>query len=708
MTALSAAIALIGAVLLVPSAQGSPGQAIKQPGPLVVVGVPTLAWNQVSRVRTPALWSVIRRGAVGAMTTRALANHSCSPESWLTLSAGFAATNGHPPLRCPSPPAVSPAPKAGSGAPIAGWRGWHRRMLAASTPATIGMLGDVLDRHGMCISSFGADAALGAATSDGVASHVAPTLGRLDLRTCPVAFVSLKQYDDQALGHLLDRLPSDATVVVAGMADDRGPTTLHAVAVAGPGVSRGILTSESTRQRGLVETTDLTALVLARVGPGAPVLRIGRAPTVQPDSTMSAVGDVRDLTKALNIEHPFVPTFFGLFLGGSLALLLVGVLRWWWISRPSTVHPRVHHRRLRAWFTLVGALCACMPVATFLVGIVPWWRSQHPRAALCIGIAVASAILTAAALLGPWRRRRAGPMIFLVTITYVVIGLDVLRGSRLQLVSVMGLQPVYGGRYYGMGNVGAAIWLTASLLMSTMLADRLIRGGRRRAATWTVVAIGLVTLTIDSAPWWGAKAGAMLAIVPAFSFLAIRVARGRLTGRRIVAIVALTMVITAAFGLLDYLRPAQERTHIGTTVSDVIDHGDLHGMASIVLLNWRMLTSSWLNASVLVLIAVMVLVLIRPGFVARPLGDVLDAYPLVGPGLVAVVLCWLLAFLSEDSGTGIPPTGLLVLAPLLIMLAARLGDSAGGGRPKGAADAAQGRPGSPSRSARADRPADQR
>lgn len=672
-----AAIGIVAVAWLIPSANGSPGDPIKQSGPLVIVGAPALAWKDVSAGNTPALWSLVKKGAVGALTTRVYVDRSCAPESWLTLSAGFAASNGHPAGHCPAPPTpVGPGQQTGAGpVSVPDWERVRHQMLALQPPAYVGTLATTLEQHGQCVSATGPAAAMGAATENGVVTHYASGIGDLDLGACPVSFISLAHYDDASLMVILDQMPADATVVVAGMSDENRPTTLHTLVIAGPGVRHGVLTSEATRQQGLVATTDLTALVLSRVGTAAPVLRIGRQPTVRPAATGAAVSDVRDLTEALDVEHPFVPIFFALFLGGSLVLLAIGVVRWWWISRRSTVYPRLHHRRVRAWFALLGAMCACMPVATFIVGVYPWWRMTHPRTCLCVGIAIASTLLTAMAFLGPWRRARSGPMTFLVGATFVVIALDVLSGSRLQLLSVMGLQPVYGGRYYGMGNVGAAIWLTASLMTATMLADPLVREGRRRTATAVVVAMGLVTLVIDSAPWWGAKAGAMLAIVPAFSYLALRVAQARMRPRAVVAIALLTLLVAGAFGFLDYLRPVQKRTHIGTTVADVVDHGDLHSMANIVRLNWRMLTSSWLNASVLVLIIVMIVImlvlLVRPRVVAGPLADVLERYPILGPGLVAIVLCWLLAFLSEDSGTGIPPTGLLVVAPILTLLAAR-------------------------------------
>ncbi|GAB3663044.1 hypothetical protein GCM10027596_25580 [Nocardioides korecus] len=667
---LLALVALAAVLLAVPSAHAEPGAPVTQPGSVVVVGATRLAWGSVDPQHDPALFSLVRRGAVGTLTTRASTDHSCTTDTWLTLSAGSAATTGHAPGRCTAPPeVVAGAPPASAARVAPPWSTWRRVLLHARPPASLGSVASRLAGTGQCVAAAGPAAALGAAATDGTVATWTPDPASLDLGACPVSLVSLPAWDDAVLGGLLARLPTDATVVVAGTGDDTGPTTVHTLVVAGPGVPHGVLTSGSTRQRGLVTVPDLSALLLDRL-PTPPTLRIGRLPTVQPLPTAAAVASVHDLSEALDVEHPFVPTFFGLFLGGSLAVLLAGVLRWLVLARHPDTHGRRHHRRLRLWFALVGAMCASMPVATFLAGTVPWWRTTHPRTALCLAVVVASALLATLALAGPWRREPTGPTTFLITATWVVIGVDVLRGSALQLVSVMGLQPAYGGRYFGMGNVGAAVWLTASLLMATAYAQRLLLRGHRRTAVATVVLVGTVTLVVDSVPWWGAKAGAMLALVPAFSFLALHVAGVRLRARVLAAVVVLTGVVAVGFGALDYLRPVGERTHIGTTVADVLN-GNLGGLVDVVRLNWIMLTSSWWNASVLALVVVLLALLVRPRWVARPLGDLLAAYPLLGTGLAAVVLCWLLAFVSEDSGTGIPPTGLLLLAPLLTLLASR-------------------------------------
>ncbi|MGN6162198.1 MAG: hypothetical protein ACTHOG_10930 [Marmoricola sp.] len=659
-------IAFLGLTLAISALTALPkSTVIQQPGPIVVIGMPRLTWDDVSPDGTPAIWSLAQSGAVGALTTRAWSDHSCTTDAWLTLSAGFQAANtdGH---YCPIKYAPQFIPQdEGQLARWPNWDSWRTYAEASDPPAHIGMLDDTMTAHGQCIEASGNAAYIGAADGEGVARVFAEGNS-----TCPVQFYSLPSIDDAAVASLLSVLPTNATIVLAGMGDADGPTSLHVVIVAGPGVRQGMLTSPSTRQAGFLQVADISALILSRLGPAAPTLTLGRVPTVMPTSPSHAIQVASDLTRALNIEQPFVTGFFGLFLGSSAALLAIGVLRWVWIRQRAQLD-RTAHVGLRRWFAWIAAMCASMPAATFLVGLFPWWRLSHPRAGLCVGIALICLGMAALALLGPWRRLAAGPMTFVATATFVVIAQDVLHGSRLQLIAVMGLQPVYGGRYFGMGNVGAALWVTSALITAAMFGNYLVRHGHRRLAAATIVLIGLTTLVIDSVPWWGNKAGAMLAITPSFAYLALCAIGLRMTWRRAAAIGAVTVVLALVFTVVNTLVPVRDRTHIGNFGARA-SRGDFSGLWDIVRLNSHMLTSNWLNGSVLILIVGIVAYFLQPSLIKRPLDAVLVQLPLLGAGISAVMLCWLIAFLAEDSGTGIPPTGLLVLAPLLTLLAARI------------------------------------
>lgn len=675
-------VALVGAAAGISALASHPSvRPVTQPGRLVVVSMPTLAWSQVTPTSTPALWALAKRGAVAAQATRVLTPHSCSNQSWLAFSAGAPADIG----RTPDPsartrptslcqPELTPETIRGGSALFPDWVSWRHLAVRDGGPADLGRIGSALGSAGQCITAAGNYAALGAANREGGVAHYTPDATKVSLRTCPVTLIGLKGPDDAYLAALERRLPPSATLVVTGMADDTRPgTTLLAVMMAGPGVRHGLLTSLSTRQPGFIQTTDLSALVLERLGRTAPQLAEGRRPVVRPvDSATGPITTARGLSSALNIEHPFVGTFFALYLGGSLVAVVVGLAAWGLARRRQRAsgEPAALPEPLRWWFAVVGAMCAAMPMATYLVGLVPWWRSAAPELVLCASIIGISMVLTALALLGPWRRWVGGPMTFMIATTLFVLTQDVIHGSRLQFIALMGLQPVYGGRYYGQGNVGYAIFVTMALLLAAVVAGRMIDAGHPRVAAAVVAAIGVGAVFVDGFPSWGADGGGPIAMIPAFAYLALNAAGLALTWRRFAGIVSATVLVVGSFAVLDYLRPPRYRTHLGDFVANLHDTGQLTGLSRIWTLNYQMLTSTWLNMTVALLLLAMILALVFPDVVGRPFKPLLGRVTFLGHGLAAVAVCWLLAFFANDSGTSIPPTGLLVVIPLLVLLAA--------------------------------------
>lgn len=108
---------------------------------------------------------------------------------------------------------------------------------------------------------------------------------------------------------------------------------------------------------------------------------------------------------------------------------------------------------------VVGVIAASVPAAAFLANLIPWWRSAHPLPAIVGSVALFVALIAGAALLPPWGRTLMGPAV-VGGATMLVLAADVMTGSRLQQSSLMGLQPVVSGRFYGMGNVTFSIFAT--------------------------------------------------------------------------------------------------------------------------------------------------------------------------------------------------------------------------------------------------------
>lgn len=649
-------------------------QPMEQPGPTIVVAMPTLTWDDVSPEYTPTLWSMAQQGAVGNVITRSIAPHSCSQAAWMTMSAGARATWGYPPGQTGSDGIVDPCPYAprpqqsGAGAVFPRWPAWRQQSMARAIKADIGSMATMLNTRGQCVAAAGPMAAYGAADRSGRVARYWPSAQQADLEACPVTLVDLESTSDLALRQLLNRAPLDATIVVTGLADDKTPERLRTVIVSGPGVPQGMLRSPITRQQGLIQGTDLTGLLVQRVVKDpADVLLEGRQPFVQPETDADAsIEHVYGVSKALEKEHQLVAPFFYTYVVVVLVALAVGLLLL-----------RTRGPTGRRWFALLGAWCGAVPVSTFLIGIPPWWNAPSPGIALVGGILGIAVVLAAAALLGPWRTWVAGPAVFLASVTALTIALDVTHSSRLQLISIMGLQPVYGGRYFGMGNVASAMYASTMLFAAALLAGRWVQRGHPRLAALTVAAIGFAAIVVDGHPSWGADAGGPIAMLPALAYLALNAGGIKVTWQRIVVVGGIGLLVVGGLGYLDSLRPPQYRTHIGTFVAGFLESGQTTALQRNVMLNWQMLTSQWVNLFVPVLLALTMYALMRPtSRVGRPLARVTERVTLLGHGLAAITICWLIGFATNDSGTAIPPSGMLVIAPLVILVAAWQGRSA--------------------------------
>ena len=91
-----------------------------------------------------------------------------------------------------------------------------------------------------------------------------------------------------------------------------------------------------------------------------------------------------------------------------------------------------------------------------------------------------------------------GPMAVVSATTMIVLAVDVITGSPLQLSSLMGLQPVVAGRFYGMGNPTFALFATSTILLCTAVSSVLVLAGHQRAAAIAVALLGGFAVVVDA------------------------------------------------------------------------------------------------------------------------------------------------------------------------------------------------------------------
>jgi hypothetical protein len=314
---------------------------------------------------------------------------------------------------------------------------------------------------------------------------------------------------------------------------------------------------------------------------------------------------------------------------------------------------------------------ACVPAATFLANLLPWWRSSVPGAAVTLAVLTFVVPMAAVALAGPWRHALLGPFGAVSAMTAAVLATDAATGSQLMISSLMGVQPVVAGRFYGFSNPAFALFATGSLLLAIAVADRLVPHGRRVAAV-AVAGVGLVATVIDGAPGLGSDFGGPPAIIPAFAVLALLVAGVRVTWRRALGIAALTLAVLVTLSVLDWLRAPADRTHLGRFVQTVMDGGAWPVIRRKGEQNLRILFGSWLSVLLPFAVGFVVLVLARPvAWGVRPLQLAYDRSPVLRYGLIAFGVMMFLGFGLNDSGTAIPAVAATVAIPLLIAASVR-------------------------------------
>jgi len=682
----AALLACLLAVLAVLAA-ARPAGASTSPAParhVVVVGISGLRWSDVSATATPTLWRLAGQGSVGSLVDYAVLPLTCPADAWLTLNAGARAQSDHSNASCGAFPAVT---SDGTGAQVAGLPALESYNNQFHNDPDWGLLAGTAS----CSTAVGPGAALALADRAGQVASYLPAAAAVTagvLSRCPLTVIDLGnllnseragvlRQDDAQLARIVADLPPSTTLVVTAPGATVKPPHLQLALVSGAGYAGGLLDASSTRQPGMVVLTDLTPSVLSWLGRtvpasavGAQITRAGRgglAPTVK-----SLAG--RDVAE--QVWRSTHSTFFWVYALADIIVMSVIALASWGAA------PERRARRARGW-RVAGVFATAVPAGTFLANLVPWWLFAHPAAWL-YGLAVAFAlVIGAGALAGPWRRDPLGPFGVICLLTLVVLGIDVMTGSRLQMETPFGLSVLEAGRFYGIGNEALGIYGITALLAAAwlaLLARRRWPSSRESASFWSslrqpavlaVMVVAVFAVFASGWPGFGGKVGGTIAMVPCFLLLALAVAGIRLNWRLVLIVAVSGLALFAIFALISYFTPATGKSDIGSFAGS-----SLHGHSGGVLL--RKINSNIGSLSVNALSPLSPIVVVVGGLMLwRPSWFRLKTVPLAyaaEPLLRAIMgVLWLvlvLGWLADDSGVIVPAAALPIALPLGIAILA--------------------------------------
>jgi hypothetical protein len=459
---------------------------------------------------------------------------------------------------------------------------------------------------------------------------------------------------DLVVGRLLAHVdPADAVIVV-GPTPPSARDALTVAAVRAPGFEPGLLRSTTTQRDGFVSLPDVAPTVLRYFGIDRPDAMEGRRM-----ETGAAGGSLAARTEFLvNVNEDglfrdrLVGPSMGVIVGVACALAIAVALvdRW----------------RRGAAVLAFGALWLLGYLdATYLAGPLHFGRDGG-FAAYWVFVIGVGALIAAGCMLATRKRPVDAVLVGLGTVIVLHL-VDLVTGAHLEWNTVFGYSPTIGIRFVGQGNMTFAQLTAATVLFAGLLAWRVPtpRGVR--------VAIGLlvVTVVIMGVPFWGNDFGGVIASAPGFALLGWLLLGRELRGRTVWALVGTFVAAGIVVGVVDLLRPSDQRTHVGKFFEKA---GTDFGSATLVLRrkasgNLSVLTHSVLLIALLALVALLLYLWFVP---PRSLQPLLERVPTARATALSLTVVAVLGFALNDSGITIPSMMAAVFESALVLLLARV------------------------------------
>ena len=580
-------VVLLGALL----ATGAPSASADDPDDPVrlVIATAGLSWEDIDPETTPHLQCLADRSGAGAMNTTSTTVVSTKRQGVETLRSGYRGL-------------AEEAPRS-SGIPTPAKDQWEQ----LGVPVTTIDLADSAD-------AADAEAAQEIPAALEAGDIVEVTVPSLPERGDPGRTEALTALDEsvgatlEALGGCESTdLPRTLLVSVAAT-DPKDPETIErtgAVASRTVGLQVALdtafpgqaLTSGATKQNGVVVLTDVVATILASHDVSPDGLIPGQPFRGTDHDAPQQLALDRSLAAA-KVDAATVPALGSWFVLGVIGIVIL------------LVPPLARRPRLAAVGRVLAAVAPLALAVGMYASLVPWWRAEHPTLALTGVVWAGCALLSVLVLAGPWRRHRLGPVGVSSALVALLLLAESATGSRFQLASPLGAQPISGGRFYGLSNHLFGMVLAAAL-MALLCLFTVMRTPRARVL-WTV-AVGALVAIVCVAPSMGADFGSMLATIPTFGLLALLVSGIRPRLWHVLALGAAGAVTVLAVSFLDWLRPAEDRTHLGRFIDELLSGELLSVIIRKLAQNIAMTTGYPALAVVMVLAALASAAILMPG-----------------------------------------------------------------------------------------------
>jgi hypothetical protein len=510
---------------------------------------------------------------------------------------------------------LPPLTVRGGRVPPPEWDAVLRRARSAPAEIVPGLLASTLERAGMGarVAAGVGGAALVAANRDGRVRSAA----RCPQRGC--AGLTVRSLPAEGLPALVGRQRGgDLLIAIERPPPEREGEQLS-IGIAGGGFAPGgELTSDGTRLDGLVLSTDVAPTVLERFGVEVPGAVSGSPIRAEGEADPAELAALEERMRVIGPRRATV-------IGASLLA---------WIALTGLAAALGGRRAARIALPLAALAVVYVPAVLLATAAI---EPGELAEALIVGIGCP---LLAAATLALTRTYAA--FAFACAVTVLAYAIDVIVGSPLTALSLIGSNPGRGVRFFGIGNELEA---TVAALIPLGVGAGLTAAGveSRRAAAGAFMVAALAGVLVFAPGRFGADVGAAIVLPIGAAVAAWSVLGG---GRRwlLVALAAVPLAFAALIGI-DLALGGD--AHLSRSV---LEAGGLNELGEVVERRVRLSADSFsdnaLKPSFLACLA-----LIATGVALRHrIADWLEGRPAALAGLLGAIVATVAGTLANDSG----------------------------------------------------------
>jgi hypothetical protein len=419
-----------------------------------------------------------------------------------------------------------------------------------------------------------------------------------------------------SLSSLLPGLSSeDLLIAVARPTGQTGDPL--AIGIAGRGFD-GNLTSDSTRTDGYVLSTDVAPTILHHFGIAIPSQMSG-----QPIRSEGSVDPAA--IESLGARMAVISERRGPVLGWSL-------LAWMVVLGLAIA---VGRGAARPGVRLVGLAVIYMPLV-MLAG-----AATKPGEGAEVLMVMLGAPLLAALTLAALRGYRA--LAVASALTGFAYAVDVIAGSPLTTLSLLGPNPGLGVRFYGIGNELEALLGVLVVAGTGAGLAGFAPGLSPRRCAGAFLALGLFCAFVFAAGRFGADVGAAIVFPVGAAVAAAAIAAA---GRRsVLLVVAAPFAVLAALALIDLVSGAN--AHL---TRSVLDAGGLGELSEVAQRRLQLSAHSFARPILLIFLPLVAALAALAVWRRDRLGAWLSAVPAMRAGLIGALAATAIGTLANDSG----------------------------------------------------------